>query len=88
MVIRKKYKRVLEGGRKEVTGFEKFDDRRLGIKGRKKRKKKNKDVQWNHACFGVPGVSKHTCLFESCPRSECRLGFLTRDNGFLAVRPN
>ncbi|MPC68870.1 hypothetical protein E2C01_063080 [Portunus trituberculatus] len=22
--------------------------------------------------------------FESCPRSECRLGFLTRDNGFLA----
>ncbi|MPC41363.1 hypothetical protein E2C01_034952 [Portunus trituberculatus] len=23
--------------------------------------------------------------FESCPRSECRLGFLTRGNGFLAV---
>ncbi|MPC34347.1 hypothetical protein E2C01_027732 [Portunus trituberculatus] len=22
--------------------------------------------------------------FESCPRSECRLGFLTRGNGFLA----
>ncbi|MPC92821.1 hypothetical protein E2C01_087931 [Portunus trituberculatus] len=22
--------------------------------------------------------------FESCPRSECRLGFLTQDNGFLA----
>ncbi|MPC84453.1 hypothetical protein E2C01_079191 [Portunus trituberculatus] len=22
--------------------------------------------------------------FESCPRSECRLGFLTRDNFFLA----
>ncbi|MPC10493.1 hypothetical protein E2C01_003130 [Portunus trituberculatus] len=23
--------------------------------------------------------------FESCPRSECRLGFLTRGNGFLAA---
>ncbi|MPC24737.1 hypothetical protein E2C01_017831 [Portunus trituberculatus] len=22
--------------------------------------------------------------FESCPRSECRLGFLTRGNGFLS----
>ncbi|MPC72787.1 hypothetical protein E2C01_067100 [Portunus trituberculatus] len=22
--------------------------------------------------------------FESCPRSECRLGFLTQGNGFLA----
>ncbi|MPC69444.1 hypothetical protein E2C01_063669 [Portunus trituberculatus] len=22
--------------------------------------------------------------FKSCPRSECRLGFLTRDKGFLA----
>ncbi|MPC77627.1 hypothetical protein E2C01_072085 [Portunus trituberculatus] len=22
--------------------------------------------------------------FESCPRSECKLGFLTRGNGFLA----
>ncbi|MPD03468.1 hypothetical protein E2C01_099108 [Portunus trituberculatus] len=22
--------------------------------------------------------------FESCPRPECRLGFLTRGNGFLA----
>ncbi|MPC95598.1 hypothetical protein E2C01_090816 [Portunus trituberculatus] len=21
--------------------------------------------------------------FESCPRSECRLGFLTRGNGYL-----
>ncbi|MPC62644.1 hypothetical protein E2C01_056733 [Portunus trituberculatus] len=24
--------------------------------------------------------------FESCPRSECRLGFLTQGNGFLAGR--
>ncbi|MPC38196.1 hypothetical protein E2C01_031700 [Portunus trituberculatus] len=39
-------------------------------------------VQWNHACFGIRGVSKHE--FEFCPRSECRLGFLTRGNGFLA----
>ncbi|MPC83346.1 hypothetical protein E2C01_078054 [Portunus trituberculatus] len=23
-------------------------------------------------------------MFESCPRSECRLGFLIRGNGFLA----
>ncbi|MPD01704.1 hypothetical protein E2C01_097244 [Portunus trituberculatus] len=23
-------------------------------------------------------------MFESCPRSECRLGFLTLGNGFLA----
>ncbi|MPC95089.1 hypothetical protein E2C01_090285 [Portunus trituberculatus] len=40
-------------------------------------------VQWNHACFGVRGVSKRTG-FESCPRSECRLGFLTRGSSFLA----
>ncbi|MPC62569.1 hypothetical protein E2C01_056655 [Portunus trituberculatus] len=40
-------------------------------------------VQWNHACFGVRGdLQAHG--FESCPRSECRLGFLTRGNGFLA----
>ncbi|MPC98552.1 hypothetical protein E2C01_093926 [Portunus trituberculatus] len=41
-------------------------------------------VQWNHECFGVRGgLQVHG--FESCPRSECRLGFLTRGNGFLAV---
>ncbi|MPC23666.1 hypothetical protein E2C01_016725 [Portunus trituberculatus] len=40
-------------------------------------------VQWSHACFGGPrGLQAHG--FESCPRSECRLGFLTRGNGFLA----
>ncbi|MPC34189.1 hypothetical protein E2C01_027570 [Portunus trituberculatus] len=39
-------------------------------------------VQWNHACFGGPrGLQAHG--FESFPRSECRLGFLTRGNGFL-----
>ncbi|MPC49440.1 hypothetical protein E2C01_043240 [Portunus trituberculatus] len=37
-------------------------------------------VQWNHACFGVRGVSKHMG-----PWSECRLGFFTLENGFLAV---
>ncbi|MPD00290.1 hypothetical protein E2C01_095751 [Portunus trituberculatus] len=37
----------------------------------------------NHACFGGPrGLEAHG--FESCQRSECRLGFLTRGNGFLA----
>ncbi|MPC45449.1 hypothetical protein E2C01_039148 [Portunus trituberculatus] len=30
----------------------------------------------------VPGLQAHG--FESCPRSECRLGFFTRGNGFLA----
>ncbi|MPC28104.1 hypothetical protein E2C01_021299 [Portunus trituberculatus] len=38
-------------------------------------------VQWNHA-WGPRGLQAHG--FESCPRSECRLGFLTRGNGFLA----
>ncbi|MPC19050.1 hypothetical protein E2C01_011956 [Portunus trituberculatus] len=31
---------------------------------------------------GPRGLQAHG--FESCPRSECRLGFLTRGNGFLA----
>ncbi|MPC83424.1 hypothetical protein E2C01_078133 [Portunus trituberculatus] len=40
-------------------------------------------VQWNHARVGVTrGLQAHG--FESCPRSECRLGFLTRGKGFLA----
>ncbi|MPC95645.1 hypothetical protein E2C01_090864 [Portunus trituberculatus] len=38
-------------------------------------------VQWNHACFGVRGVSKRT---GSNPVHGPRLGFLTRGNGFLA----
>ncbi|MPC48222.1 hypothetical protein E2C01_041991 [Portunus trituberculatus] len=40
-------------------------------------------VQWNHACFGVRGVSQ-VYGFESCPRYECRLDFLTRGSGFQA----
>ncbi|MPC45497.1 hypothetical protein E2C01_039196 [Portunus trituberculatus] len=32
--------------------------------------------------WGPRGLQAHG--FQSCPRSECRLGFLTRDNGFLA----
>ncbi|MPC75935.1 hypothetical protein E2C01_070335 [Portunus trituberculatus] len=31
--------------------------------------------------WGPRGLQVHG--FESCPRSECRLGFLTRGNGFL-----
>ncbi|MPC43865.1 hypothetical protein E2C01_037518 [Portunus trituberculatus] len=31
--------------------------------------------------WGPRGLQVH--MFESCPRSECRLGFLTRGNGFL-----
>ncbi|MPD01610.1 hypothetical protein E2C01_097144 [Portunus trituberculatus] len=34
--------------------------------------------------WGPSGLQAHG--FESCPRSECRLGFLTRGNGFLAAR--
>ncbi|MPC92387.1 hypothetical protein E2C01_087475 [Portunus trituberculatus] len=33
--------------------------------------------------WGPRGLQAHG--FESCPRSECRLGFLTRGNGFLAA---
>ncbi|MPC88958.1 hypothetical protein E2C01_083885 [Portunus trituberculatus] len=36
-------------------------------------------VQWNHACFGVRAHG-----FESCPWSECNLGFLTLSKDFLA----
>ncbi|MPC80193.1 hypothetical protein E2C01_074764 [Portunus trituberculatus] len=32
--------------------------------------------------WGPRGLLVHG--FESCPRSECRLGYLTRGNGFLA----
>ncbi|MPC91135.1 hypothetical protein E2C01_086152 [Portunus trituberculatus] len=32
--------------------------------------------------LGSEGLQAHG--FESCLRSECRLGFLTRDNDFLA----
>ncbi|MPC71063.1 hypothetical protein E2C01_065331 [Portunus trituberculatus] len=32
--------------------------------------------------WGPRGLQAHE--FESCPRSVCRLGFLTRGNGFLA----
>ncbi|MPD03605.1 hypothetical protein E2C01_099247 [Portunus trituberculatus] len=40
-------------------------------------------VQWNHSCFGVRGgLQAHG--FESFSRSECRLGFFTLGNGFLA----
>ncbi|MPC80932.1 hypothetical protein E2C01_075530 [Portunus trituberculatus] len=33
--------------------------------------------------LGSEGLQAHG--FESCPRSECRLGILTRGNGFLAA---
>ncbi|MPC91695.1 hypothetical protein E2C01_086751 [Portunus trituberculatus] len=33
--------------------------------------------------WGPRGLQAHG--FESCSRSECRLGFLTRSNGFLTV---
>ncbi|MPC34336.1 hypothetical protein E2C01_027721 [Portunus trituberculatus] len=32
--------------------------------------------------LGSEGLQAHE--FESCPRSECSLGFITRGNGFLA----
>ncbi|MPC88324.1 hypothetical protein E2C01_083225 [Portunus trituberculatus] len=34
--------------------------------------------------WGPRGRQAHG--FESCPRSECRLGFLTQGNSFLADR--
>ncbi|MPC39798.1 hypothetical protein E2C01_033347 [Portunus trituberculatus] len=38
--------------------------------------------------WGPRGLQAH--VFESCPQSECRLGFLTRGNSFLAgvTHPN
>ncbi|MPC22811.1 hypothetical protein E2C01_015837 [Portunus trituberculatus] len=33
--------------------------------------------------WGLRGLQAHG--FKSCPRSECRLGFLTWGNGFLAA---
>ncbi|MPC82629.1 hypothetical protein E2C01_077305 [Portunus trituberculatus] len=37
----------------------------------------------SYALWGLRGLQAHG--FEFCPRSECRLGFLTRGSGFLAV---